>query len=220
MPERVRRKPRHQTRRDLLDAAASVFARRGFHGASVEAVAEAAGFSTGAVYSNFEGKEALFLALYEERLQRRRRELTEAVVGAGGRADGLAAAAADVGQALRREPDWFLLYFEFALHAARNPRFRRRFAALREEGLTELSRGLEDGLQAAGLEPVVPPEELARALRALTYGLALERLVEEERGQQRVFGRILQLVFRGIAGDSGRGRRRKAQPNRRRGGRE
>jgi AcrR family transcriptional regulator len=68
--QRARRQPRAQTREDLLDAAARVIARRGFSGASVEAVSAEAGFSTGAVYSNFDSKEALFLALYEERIER------------------------------------------------------------------------------------------------------------------------------------------------------
>src|SRR5687767_15901928 len=103
--ERVRRQPRAQTREELLDAAARVFARRGFHGASVEAVSEEAGFSTGAVYSNFESKEELFLSLYEERIQRRRRELREAVERSGGGAAGLASAAASVGEVFRRERD-------------------------------------------------------------------------------------------------------------------
>jgi len=58
-------------------AAARVFARQGLHGASVEAVSEEAGFSRGALYSNFESKEDLFLALYKERIGRRRRELRE-----------------------------------------------------------------------------------------------------------------------------------------------
>jgi AcrR family transcriptional regulator len=56
------------TRRRLLDAAETVFARRGFHGASVEEIAREAGATTGAVYSNFAGKEDLFLALFEERI--------------------------------------------------------------------------------------------------------------------------------------------------------
>ena len=56
---------RQQTRDHLLAAAAHVFAERGFHGASLDAVAAAAGFSKGAVYSNFKNKEDLFLALLE-----------------------------------------------------------------------------------------------------------------------------------------------------------
>jgi AcrR family transcriptional regulator len=182
----------------LLDAAARVFARRGFHGASVEAVCEEAGFSTGAIYSNFGGKEDLFLSLYEERIQRRRRELREAVEGAGGGAAGLESAAADVGEIFRRERDWFLLYFEFSLHAARNPDFARRFEAVREEGLTELADGLAEGLERAGLGSAADPGELARAVRALSHGFALERLVDEESAPEELFGRVLAVLFRGL----------------------
>ncbi len=56
---------RAQTRQYLLQAAAQVFAERGFHGASLDEVAAAAGFTKGAVYSNFKNKEDLFLALLE-----------------------------------------------------------------------------------------------------------------------------------------------------------
>lgn len=196
--ERVRRQPRAQTREELLDAAARVFARRGFHGASVEAVSEEAGFSTGAVYSNFESKEELFLSLYEERIQRRRRELRAAVEDSGGGAAGLASAAASVGEVFRRERDWFLLYFEFSLHAARNPGFAGRFEAVRQEGLAELAEGLAEGLDRAGLGSAVDPGDLARAVRALSHGLALERLVDEESAPEALLGRVLALIFRGL----------------------
>src|SRR5919197_5785229 len=105
--ERVRRRPRDQVREELLAAAARVFARRGFHGASVEAISDDAGLSTGAIYSNFRGKEDLFLSLYEERIERRRGELRSAVERAGGGRAGLAAATADVAEAFSREPQWF-----------------------------------------------------------------------------------------------------------------
>ena len=196
--ERVRRQPRAQTREELLDAAARVFARRGFHGASVEAVSEAAGFSTGAVYSNFESKEELFLSLYEERIQRRRRELREAAARARGGAAGLESAVASAEQVFRRERDWFLLYFEFSLHAARDPAFARRFEAVREEGLTELADGLAEGLDRAGLRPAVDPGELARAVRALSHGLALESLVNEQSAPEAFLGRMLALIVRGM----------------------
>jgi AcrR family transcriptional regulator len=196
--ERIRRQPRAQTRDELLDAAARVFARRGFHGASVEAISAEAGFSTGAVYSNFESKEELFLSLYEQRIQRRRRELRGAVERSGGRAAGLASAAANVADVFRRERDWFLLYFEFSLHAARNPGFARRFEAVRQEGLTELAEGLAEGLDGAGLRSTVDPGDLARAVRALSHGLALERLVDEDSTPEALFGDVLALIFRGL----------------------
>lgn len=203
MPGRARlhRHPRAQTREELLDAAARVFARRGFHGASVEAVSEEAGFSTGAVYSNFASKEELFLSLYEERIRRRRRELREVVEQSGGGRAGLASASASVGEVFQRERDWFLLYFEFSLHAARNPAFARRFRALREEGLTELADGLAEGLKHAGVESSLGPRELAQAVRALSYGLALDRLVDTGSGSDLLLGQVLELVFRGLRGE-------------------
>jgi AcrR family transcriptional regulator len=196
--ERLRRQPRAQTREELLDAAAHVFARRGLHGATVEAVSEEAGFSTGAVYSNFESKEELFLSLYEERIQRRRRELREAVERSGGGAAGLASAAASVGEVFRREREWFLLYFEFSLHAARHPGFAERFEVVRQEGLSELADGLAEGLDHAGLGSAADPAELARAVRALSHGLALERLLDEGAAQEVLLARVLALIFRGL----------------------
>jgi AcrR family transcriptional regulator len=200
--ERVRRQPRAQTREELLAAAARVFSRRGFHGASVDAVSEEAGFSTGAVYSNFGSKEELFLTLYEQRIARRRRELRAAVEGAGGSRAGLASASAEVEEVFHRDRDWFLLYFEFALHAARNPDFARRFEAVREEGLAELAEGLAHGLEGAGIAPPLPVDELARAVRALTYGLALDRLVEDDPSSNSALGQILELISRGMRAEA------------------
>ena len=65
------------TRQRLLAAAATVFARRGYHAASVEEVASEAGYSTGAVYHHFKGKEDLFLALFEEHVTERIRDYAE-----------------------------------------------------------------------------------------------------------------------------------------------
>ena len=197
--DRVRRRPREEIREDVLAAAARVFARRGFHGASVEAISADAGLSTGAIYSNFKGKEDLFLSLYEERIERRRGELRSAVKRAGGGQAGLAAASADVAETLGSEREWFLLYFEFALHAARDPAFARRFRQVRQAGLRELRAGLSAGLDHADLEPTLPTNELARGLRALSYGLALDRLVDDGRGFEVLFGRITELIFRGLA---------------------
>jgi AcrR family transcriptional regulator len=197
-PERVRRRPRAETRRDLLDAAARVFARQGLHGASVDAVSEEAGFSRGALYSNFKSKEDLFLALWEERIERRRRELREVMKRAGAPAAGVGPAAADVMQSLEREREWFLLYFEFVLHAARDQEFAERFERVREQGLGELAAGIADGLEKAGLETSLDPVDLALALKALSYGLALERLANEDAVSHQLLGRVMELIFRGI----------------------
>lgn len=199
---RVRRQPRAKTREQLLDAAARVFARHGFHGASVEAVSEEAGFSTGAVYSNFESKEELFLTLYEERMDRRRRELRETVEQSRSPTIGLASAAASLGEVLRRERNWFLLYFEFSLHAARDPVFARRFENLRQQGLAELADGLARALGPLRGDVSLAPRELAQVIRALSYGLALDRLVDEGSVPDSLPGRALEFLFRGLRQES------------------
>lgn len=197
--QRVRRRPRAQVRSDLLDAAARVFARRGYSAVSVEAVAAEAGLSTGALYSNFAGKEDLFLSLYEERIERRGRELRDAVVGSGGGREGLHAAMQNVSQLLHSERDWFLLYFEFLLHAARNSTFAKRFRATRKQGLSDLAEGITDGLQDAGIATSVDAIDLARAISALSYGMALERLLDEQAPTTSTLTLAVEAMLRGVA---------------------
>ena len=72
---------RAMTREHLLEAAAVVFARNGYHGASLDEVAAAAGFTKGAVYSNFKSKEDLFLALIDHRIEMQRRPKFNALDG-------------------------------------------------------------------------------------------------------------------------------------------
>ena len=197
-PERLRRRPRSETRAALLEAAAQAFARQGFHGTSVETVSEAAGFSRGAFYSNFKSKEDLFLALYEQRIERRRRELREVMHRAGDPAAGLAPVSANVMGSLDREREWFLLYFEFVLHAARDAEFADRFERVREQGLAELATGIAAGLEQTGLDSSLSAADLALVLKALSYGLALERLVNEDAVPSELLGRAMELIFRGI----------------------
>src|ERR1700681_2373300 len=75
----TREQSKANTRERLLGAARSVFASSGFHGASVEEIATMAGFSTGALYSNFDGKEDLFLVLMEREIDEHAREIAQAV---------------------------------------------------------------------------------------------------------------------------------------------
>jgi hypothetical protein len=96
----------------------------------------------------------------------------------------------------QRDRDWFLLYFEFALHAARNPKFARRFRALRKQGLNELAAGIGEALTQAGIE--ASAERVARATRAATYGIALDHLIGDADDDDDVV-ETLALLFRGAA---------------------
>src|SRR3989442_11650236 len=77
-PRRSRREERkEETRAELVAAATRVFASRGFHGASLQEIAREAGYSTGAIYWHFSGKDDLFLAVYEAYATTRVREFEE-----------------------------------------------------------------------------------------------------------------------------------------------
>src|SRR3989442_653011 len=75
----TREQSKANTRERLLAAARSAFASHGFHGAAVEEIASRAGFSTGALYSNFDGKEDLFLVLMEREIEEHASEIADAV---------------------------------------------------------------------------------------------------------------------------------------------
>ena len=125
---------RQETREQVLGAAASVFARRGFHATSLEAVADEAGFSRGAVYYNFSDKEELFLELLDRRCAERAQDLREVFANPDDdvNVEATSRQAQLAGQqaldAMTGDPEWRALYMEFLAHAARNPAFRRAFA--------------------------------------------------------------------------------------------
>src|SRR5437588_1479794 len=149
------------SRRRLLDAAEAVFARRGFHGASVEEIAREAGATTGALYSNFSGKEDLFLELFEESTAAQVGEYSQ-IFSAGTTLEEQARGGADRWmQILRERPAYFPLFIEFWAYALREPRVRERFAQRFAAFRATMSRLVLDGAEQHGL-PVTP--ELAERL--------------------------------------------------------
>src|SRR2546426_10053680 len=117
----IREEHRAVTRARVLEAAARVFAREGFHGASVHEIAREAGASTGAIYSNFAGKEDLYLAVFDEHVATQIREYTERFAR-GRDVDEQSRGGADHWMAqLREDPDFFPLYMEFLAHALPDP---------------------------------------------------------------------------------------------------
>jgi AcrR family transcriptional regulator len=193
---------REQTRRNLLAAARRAFGERGFAGASLEQIAERAGYTRGALYYNFPGgKEELFIALLEERIDNRV-EVTRTVFEGGG--DDAAAtitqareAAANAGAAVRENREWQLLFFEFALHGARDRRFAARLAASEARLRSALADLIEERAAALGGEPPIPADNLARALNALANGIMLDRLIEPEDVSDDLLEQVVELLVAG-----------------------
>ena len=166
-----------RNRRLVLDAAGKLFRSKGFHGASLEEVADEAGFSKGVIYSQFGGKDDLALALMEERSQRRIRMSREI------------AESAPTGEAIREiarqhrdfqqaDADWTLLVIEFRIHAARTPALNRRYAALHRKTLEGVAGIFEVLISRGDLHPRFEPADFARFIAAMDSGNVLERLAE------------------------------------------
>ena len=122
-PRISRAESQARTRQALLDAAREVFVERGLHRASVEAIAERAGFTRGAFYSNFSSKQELFAELLQSTVYRAYREMGERQL----EGDGPIPSAGETAETLARiqaNPDgrWmFRLWLELLLEAGREP---------------------------------------------------------------------------------------------------
>ena len=196
-PRPTRAERQAQTRSQLIDAAAQVFARRGFQTASVEEIAEEAGYSHGAVYSNFEGKADLFLAVFEDYMAERVRELaeTQAALVDDASLEVRARALADQWMdRLARDRESFALHMEFLAHAGRDPQLARRFGTRSSAMREAVARYISHYQQEAGLEPAMPTDDLALILRALGIGLAIESLVSPEAVRHNVYGNFVELL--------------------------
>ncbi len=189
---------RARTRRELLDAAATVFARNGYHATSVDMVAEAAGYTKGAVYSNFDSKEELFLAVVDEGLDQAVTTLEEIVASAApeDRAD-------LVGQRRGKmqvfDRDWHMLETEFSLYAARNEHIRERLAQRQRSIRDRIAALLEQHLSDIGATADVNPQDLARLLIATGDGLTVMALAEpDETDGGQLMATLLHLLERAL----------------------
>ena len=191
----TREQSRANTRERLLASARSVFARSGFHGASVDEIASEAGFSTGALYSNFEGKEDLFLVLMEREIEEHTRELAEAVGARSSVAERAAGGAQLWMSIIDREPELLLLFMEFWAYGVRDPQVRpkvaERFAQVRRT-LTQL---IADGVRDFDLELAIPAEQLSIAIDALADGIARQRLADPGAVPDELMGNVLSLLL-------------------------
>ncbi|WNV84608.1 TetR/AcrR family transcriptional regulator [Umezawaea sp. Da 62-37] len=169
----TRDQSRALTRARLIDAAAELFAEKGVNGASVEQIAERAGYSRGAFYGNFADKDDLVLALLEHRT---RTEFDE--VGAMN-GDQEAFRAWHRGRAANVQA-WLALRTELWLHALRDERLRAELADRELFARGAIAGGIDDALTRAGVRPPADLGFLALIAHALEDGLLIQRVINPE----------------------------------------
>ena len=172
----TRRERQEQTRREILDAAAAEFAERGFRVASLADIADRAGYTIGAVYSNFASKDALFHALMADRLRAVEEDLSrnaEAVANDGGTVDERIARELDRLQAAEDAvpAGWSRLLSEYRAVAAADPDAWEELAAVERRCREIIARQIQVFADDVGIELPMTPVELAELTSALADGL-------------------------------------------------
>ena len=211
-PRLTRSQRQEQTRAQLIAAALRVFLRRGFHGASLDEIADEAGYTTGAVYSNFRGKDDLFLAVLEAEAQRRLPHHAELLGGARSLEDGLRASARELASYPIDHPGWTGIYVEFWTHASRRPELRRKVAEQHERLLDTVGALVEEWARRWDVEFTMPAREVVRGTYALSRGMGLELLLSEEPGTTTPYEEMFLAYAMGLirprtgTGPPGRGR--------------
>ena len=190
-----RAEKRIDTRERLLESALVVFAREGFGGASVEEIAEEAGFSTGAVYSAFGGKQELFFALLDKILEQEKREIGEIFE----QNESLDAVVTAIGRwkpgPLESEEQWRVLATEFWLHAVRDPKARALLAERQRRQRAATAAQLEGLYEEQGRRPPVEAGLLADAVIGMQIGMAMRAIVDPEAVPEGSYARVLGILL-------------------------
>jgi AcrR family transcriptional regulator len=186
VPTRAERQAR--TRDELIGAAERLFTRRGFHATSVADVATEAGYTTGAVYSNFASKEDLFFAVYERRADAavHHAERTFAELEP---VKALERLSVDTAARRGRDDGWLAVFLEFWAHVVRNPELRERFAEIHArvmQPVAEVVDELTGGREGAAV---------TAAMNVMQIGLALERLTRPGVVDAELAARVVRVVL-------------------------
>jgi AcrR family transcriptional regulator len=187
---------RARTRALLLEAAARVYARRGFDSATLAEVAEEAGFTKGAVYDHFGSKENLLVALLDEHMALQIAEQLALFDPAKATDERPRAGADRWMRDLREDPDAFRLFVELWVHAQRDERLRRRLVSGMDT-LRATFRGFAAARAANG--DVTPAEgvaeQFANIMLALGTGIGMIELVDPDSVHPQLLGVVLSLLI-------------------------
>jgi AcrR family transcriptional regulator len=196
---RAARAEQREGRDELLAAALRIFARRGYRQAGVDEIAAAAGYSKGALYWHFSGKEELLDALLDERIGAPTRDMVALLESAPPEHDMSVEAGREFARQLSKERDAVLLEREYWSLAIRDPDLRARYAERQSELRGALARALEARARHLGT-PELPmsAEDVARIVMSVIGGLSVDELVEPGSVSPDLLGKALALIYAGL----------------------
>lgn len=167
------------TCRRLLEAAEEVFIHDGFQAAKLEDIAQAAGYTRGAFYANFESKEDLFMTVAERQLNGLTDKLRAAVLSASG-VEKKSEAVLKIVQESSAARRWALLLLEFNLFVLRQPQLKRRALPMLARLLDGIATVFGDLYTAANRKPPVSITVIGLGFGAMFQGLALQKILNRK----------------------------------------
>jgi AcrR family transcriptional regulator len=192
-----------QTRERLLESAKRIFLREGYVRASLDKVAEEAGYSKGAVYSNFDGKEALFLELLRRKFSTELESLRQLLDRHSDPREILSALRAYY-EHNAEVLDFTLVSAEFLTQVGRGSAFAADYAALYGDQRRAIAELITVLFERSRRPLPAPAGELSAALVALTFGLAVQRGADKEAVTPALWGRAIDLYLQALLGPLGR----------------
>ncbi|MCS7475658.1 TetR/AcrR family transcriptional regulator [Umezawaea endophytica] len=194
MARLTRAEQQRRTHEDLLRAGREVFLRRGFLAATVEEIAADAGYTRGAVYKHFDGKEGLWLAIVDGHAEAHLGWLREALARATTR-DELVAALFPAGLLDEEAATWSAVAAEVLAATARHPETAARVAAVQQRHDDQVVALLTTHSERLGLEPSMPLPRAVVLLGALGIGLALRAAVAPTAESAAILTHVLDVLF-------------------------
>ncbi len=168
------RPTRDEVRDRILDAASKVFAAEGFAGATIDAIGQAAGFTKGAVYSNFGSKDELFLALLDREFELRGEQIATALDSDGDTPAAAQALSRSVLDSVHDHADYYVLFVEYWLRAVRDPELRERLIARRRAAAAEQADNFAESAASTAGRPLA---DLAQLVVTMNLGIAMEEVL-------------------------------------------
>lgn len=192
----VRRRVTHEerkkaTRQLLVQSAVETFAQFGFHGASVDKIAECAGFSKGAVYAHFRSKEELFLAIMEQQMQLHIHNIHQAIDRHHSLSHFIESMDQYFDSVRLKNRTWSMLHMEFLLYAMREESVRQKWSTMIAESIEQMSKAIEKLMAKQTEEARLSAVELAWTILSLENGMAIFSYMDEENVPRHLYRKAL-----------------------------
>lgn len=190
----TREESRAQTRERLIETAQQLFVSNGYGGASIRDIADKAGYSQGAFYSNFSSKEDVLLELLRRHMEAEALQLFKAMGDERQEPEQMLAELETWASTLNHDADWCMLSIELQLHANRSQSFAQEYKKVWDRHRSEIGGVIGQLFDKLGRTLPAAPEELAAAFMALSHGLALQRMSTRPDPS----GRLIMVFLRGL----------------------